>query len=74
MLVLSRRVGERIVVPGCDLTITVVQVKGKQVRLGVSAPDQLAIHREEVWQRRSWPQTGTLLDEHLDIKKARHLR
>ena len=59
MLVLSRKVGERIVVPGCDLTITVVQVRGKHVQLGVSAPDDVAIHREEVWQRRSWATADT---------------
>jgi carbon storage regulator len=74
MLVLSRRVGERIVVPGCGLTITVVQVTGKQVRLGMSAPDQVAIHREEVWQRRSWTTTSTPPDEHLDIEKVRRFR
>jgi len=51
MLVLTRKVGERIVVPDCDLTITVVAVRGDQVRLGISAPAQVAVHREEIWQR-----------------------
>lgn len=51
MLVLGRKVGEAIVVPGCDLTITVVQVSGNKVRLGMSAPDSVVIHRKEVWQR-----------------------
>jgi carbon storage regulator len=74
MLVLSRKVGERIVLPGCDLTITVVRVRGKQVRLGVSAPDDVAIHREEVWLRRSWTTSSTLPDDRLDIEKVHRLR
>jgi carbon storage regulator len=51
MLVLSRKVGERIVVPDYDVTITVVAVRGDQVRLGISAPVDVAVHREEIWQR-----------------------
>ncbi len=49
MLVLSRRVGERIVVPDVDVVFTVVSVQGGQVRLGVSAPAEVAVYREEVW-------------------------
>jgi carbon storage regulator len=51
MLVLSRKVGERIVLPGCQVTVTVLAVHGGQVRLGVSAPAGVAVHREEVWLR-----------------------
>ena len=51
MLVLSRKIGERIVVPHCELEVTVIAVEGNAVRLGVSAPDDLAVYREEVWQR-----------------------
>jgi len=51
MLVLSRKVGERIVAPGAKLTVTVLAVEGNAVRLGISAPDNVAIYREEVWQR-----------------------
>lgn len=51
MLVLSRKVGERIVLPGCGVTLTVLQVNGNAVRLGVAAPADVAVHREEVWQR-----------------------
>jgi carbon storage regulator len=51
MLVLSRRPGERIVVPGCDLTVTVLGTKGNSVRLGISAPQDLAVYREEVWKQ-----------------------
>lgn len=53
MLVLSRKVGETIVVPDCDLTITVVQVRGNRVRLGLSAPEDVRIDREEISQRRT---------------------
>jgi carbon storage regulator len=53
MLVLSRKVGETIVVPDCDLTITVVQVRGNRVRLGLCAPEDVTIDREEISKRRS---------------------
>ena len=49
MLVLSRKVGERIVVPQCKLTVTVLESSGSHVRLGFSAPEELNIYREEVW-------------------------
>jgi len=49
MLVLSRKVGERIVIPEYDLGITVVAVEGNRVRLGLSAPADVAVYREEVW-------------------------
>jgi carbon storage regulator len=48
MLVLSRRRGEQIVLPSCEVAITVLAVKGGQVRLGISAPPALAVHRQEV--------------------------
>ena len=51
MLVLSRKIGERILVPHCELAVTVLAVEGKAVRLGISAPKDLAVYREEVWQR-----------------------
>jgi carbon storage regulator len=51
MLVLSRKVGERILVPDSHLVVTVVSVKGDRVRLGVSAPADVAVYREEVWRR-----------------------
>jgi carbon storage regulator len=51
MLVLSRKVGEQIVVPDCGVTITVVAVSATQVRLGIHAPAGIAIHREELWRR-----------------------
>jgi carbon storage regulator len=51
MLVLGRKVGERILVPDAHLVVTVVSVKGDRVRLGVSAPADVAVYREEVWRR-----------------------
>jgi carbon storage regulator len=50
MLVLSRKIGERIVVPECNLMVTVVAIEGNKVRLGFSAPAELGVYREEVWQ------------------------
>jgi carbon storage regulator len=51
MLVLSRKIGEQIVVPHCELSVTVIAVKGKAVRLGISAPEEIPVYREEVWQQ-----------------------
>jgi carbon storage regulator len=52
MLVLSRKRGERIVVPGCSVTITVLAVEGNRVRLGIAAPAEVVVLREELWRRR----------------------
>ena len=51
MLVLSRRIGERIVVPDHGLEITVLAVKGQVVRLGLDAPAEVAVFREELWHQ-----------------------
>lgn len=50
MLILTRRVGETVMI-GDDVTITVLGVKGNQVRLGVNAPKDVAVHREEIYER-----------------------
>jgi carbon storage regulator CsrA len=51
MLVLSRKTGEQIVVPQCQLTVTVLEIAGNRVRLGIAAPAGIEVHRNEVWQR-----------------------
>lgn len=48
MLVLGRKVGERIVVPECNMTISVLSVRGNRVQIGISAPMNISIMREEL--------------------------
>jgi carbon storage regulator len=51
MLVLSRKLGEKVVVPDCQLAITVLGIEGGRVRLGIAAPQEVSVFREEVWKR-----------------------
>ena len=57
MLILTRRIGETLMV-GDEVTVTVLGVKGNQVRLGVNAPKEIAIHREEIYERVKAEQGG----------------
>lgn len=62
MLLLSRKAGESVVLPSCHVTITVVRLGGNRVRLGIDAPRDVAVHREEVWFEISEHETSPISD------------
>jgi carbon storage regulator len=57
MLILTRRVGETVMI-GNEVTVTVLGVKGNQVRIGINAPKSVAVHREEIYERIKREQQG----------------
>lgn len=59
MLILTRRVGETLMV-GDEVTVTVLGVKGNQVRIGVNAPKEVSVHREEIYMRIQAEKNGQL--------------
>ena len=71
MLILTRRVGETVMI-GNEVTVTVLGVKGNQVRIGVNAPKDVAVHREEIYERikreedTNDPQSGAAVDQIID--------
>ena len=50
MLILTRRVGESLII-GDDIVINILSVKGNQIRIGVNAPKEISVHREEIYNR-----------------------
>ena len=58
MLILTRRVGETLVI-GDDVTVTVLGIKGNQVRIGVNAPKDVSVHREEIYDRIQREKSGS---------------
>jgi len=63
MLILTRRIGETVVI-GDNVDVTVLGVKGNQVRIGVKAPKEVTVHREEIYQRICHEQNGHGLEYH----------
>jgi len=61
MLILTRRVGETVMI-GDEVTVTVLGVKGGQVRLGINAPKSVAVHREEIYERIKREQQSQMAD------------
>ena len=69
MLILTRRVGETVMI-GSDVTVTVLGVKGNQVRVGVNAPRDVAVHREEIFERIKREQQAGLQVGHVEHAKG----
>jgi carbon storage regulator len=70
MLILTRRVGETVMI-GDEVTITVLGVKGNQVRVGINAPKSVAVHREEIYERIKREQEGNVEEKkHAEFSPA----
>lgn len=67
MLILTRRVGETLMI-GDEVTVTVLGVKGNQVRIGVNAPKEVAVHREEIYERIRKEQEGDIAAQEFAVE------
>ncbi len=74
MLILTRRVGESVMI-GDEVTITILGVKGNQVRVGINAPKTVAVHREEIYERiKASGSAGTSRAVHTSLSSMRSYR
>jgi len=69
MLILTRKLGERITI-GDDIAITLLEIKGTQVKLGVEAPRSIAIHRQEIYERIRKENLGSSRVSDFDLTEA----
>ena len=76
MLILTRRIGETLII-GDDVNITVLGVKGNQVRLGINAPKDVSVHREEIYLRIQQEKEGTEIVGYnfiINVEKSRYVK
>ncbi len=65
MLILTRRIGEKIIIND-DIEITILEFRGNQSRIGISAPSDVSVHREEIWIKIQADKYGLTIDEFID--------